>query len=73
VACESLDATLKGAIDPAVPLTEFAWAFRYPGDHPTPTKEEADQGIGTATQVVAAVVTRLPAEAVPEGMHDVLR
>ena len=65
MACEQVDATLKAVVDPAVPLTEFAWAFRYPGDHPTPTLEEARQGYDTTRRTVAAVVARLPKEAVP--------
>ena len=63
-ACEPLDGTLKDVIDPAVPLTEFAWAFRYPGDHPVPTVEEARQGLATAVRLVEGVVSRLPSEAV---------
>lgn len=61
--CESLDGTLKSVVDPAVPLTEFAWAFRYPGDHPIPTTEEAKEALKTAKAVVSAVVSRLPKEA----------
>jgi hypothetical protein len=51
-------------------LTEFAWAFRYPGDHPTPTVEEADLGLATARRAVAALVARLPDEAVPKSLRD---
>jgi len=69
-ACEGLDPTLKAVVDPAVPLTEFAWAFRYPGDHPTPTIEEARQGLATAVRVVAAIAARLPEEAVPATLRD---
>ncbi len=58
------------AVDPAVPLTEFAWAFRYPGDHPTPTAEEVRQGLDTARRTVAALVARLPEEAVPPSLRD---
>lgn len=52
-ACEVIDTSLRSVIDPAVPLTEFAWAFRYPGDHPTPTIEEARQSLSTAVLTVA--------------------
>jgi len=68
--CEQVDPTLKAVIDPAVPLTEFAWAFRYPGDHPTPTHAEARQGLDTARRTVAALVARLPNEAVPPNLRD---
>jgi HEPN domain-containing protein len=73
VACEALDETLKAALDPAVPLTEFAWAFRYPGDYPTPTVEEARQGLTTAVSAVAAVVSRVPPEAAPPALVDLIR
>jgi len=69
-ACEAIDPTLQEAVDPAVPLTEFAWAFRSPGDHPAPTTEEASQGLATAMRTVAAVVARLPEEAVPTALRN---
>jgi HEPN domain-containing protein len=72
-ACEAIDAALSGVIDPAVPLTEFAWAFRYPGDHPTPTIEEARQGLSTAVLTVSGVVARLPSEAVPPALLGQIR
>jgi HEPN domain-containing protein len=72
-ACEKLDASLKAVIDPAVPLTEFAWAFRYPGDHPVPTVEESNQGLSTAVDVVVAVLDRLPTEAVPPALRSLLK
>jgi len=72
-ACEVIDASLRSVIDPAVPLTEFAWAFRYPGDHPTPTIDEARQGLSTAVLTVAGVVARLPSEAVPPALLDLIR
>lgn len=50
------------------PLTEFAWAFRYPGDHPVPTVDEARQGLATAVRAVEGVVSCLPAEAVPPAL-----
>jgi HEPN domain-containing protein len=70
--CERIDATLKAVIDPAVPLTEFAWAFRYPGDHPVPTADEAIQGLDTAVAVVREVLARLPKEAIPPPLPALL-
>jgi HEPN domain-containing protein len=69
-ACEGVEPALKPALDPAVPLTEFAWAFRYPGDHPTPTVEEARHGLATARRAVAALVARLPDETLPKPLRD---
>ena len=72
-ACEAIDGTLRDVIDPAVPLTEFAWAFRYPGEHPTPTIEEARQGLSTAVRSVEGVVSRLPSEVVPSALLGQIR
>ena len=65
-----VEPALKPALDPAVPLTEFAWAFRYPGDHPTPSVEEARQGLATARRAVAALVAHLPDETLPTSLRD---
>lgn len=63
--CLQLDPTLKGLIDRAVPLTEYAWKFRYPGEPEEPSQQEAEEALGTARQVYAAIVARLPVEARP--------
>jgi|SRR2546422_853218 len=68
--CEKVEPTLKAVVDAAVPLTEFAWVFRYPGDHPTPTVEEARQGLNTARRAVAAVIALLSDDAVPTSLRD---
>jgi hypothetical protein len=39
-ACLAIDPSLKSVIDPVVPLTQYAWEFRYPGDPEEPTMEE---------------------------------
>jgi len=64
-ACVALDASLAPVVDAAVPLTEYAWKFRYPGDVDEPSREEAEQALATAAAVFDAVVARLPAEAAP--------
>jgi len=60
--CVALDATLRTFADQAVPLTEYAWKFRYPGEPEEPTREEADEALATARQVYEAVLARLPRE-----------
>jgi|SRR6266850_2882892 len=67
-ASETVDPTLKSVVDLAVPLTEFAWVFRYPGDHQVPTDEEARQALDVAQRAVADVVARLPLEAIPPAL-----
>ncbi len=60
-----MDPSLKADLDPAVPLTEYAWAFRYPGDTSVPSAGDVHAAFRTARQAVAAVISRLPVEAVP--------
>lgn len=61
-ACMKVDATLKGIIDSAVPLTEYAWKFRYPGEPDQPSKKEAQEALSIATEVCKEVAIRLPTE-----------
>ncbi len=58
--CLKIDPTLKDLIDRAVPLTEYAWKFRYPGEPEQPTGEEAAEALVIARQVYADVLGRLP-------------
>ena len=61
-ACIVLDASLKLAIDPVVPLTQYAWKFRYPGDVELPSMEEANVAIESARDLLATVRQRLQIE-----------
>jgi len=61
----TIDDSLRSFIDRAVPLTEYAWKFRYPGQQDEPTAEEADEAIEVAREVLSAVRTRVPSEAAP--------
>jgi len=66
--CLEIDQTLKPMVDRAVPLTEYAWKFRYPGvpDEPEePSMSEAQEALVRAREVREAVLSRLPAEARP--------
>jgi hypothetical protein len=38
----ALDPALRPIIDEAVPLTEYAWKFRYPGEMEEPSRTEAE-------------------------------
>ena len=55
-----IDATLKDAIQPALPLTVFAWEFRYPGDSVVPSMAEAQQSLALAKGLYTAIFQRLP-------------
>ena len=65
LACAALDATLSTIVDRAVPLTEYAWKFRYPGEPDEPTRNEAEEALATARGVFDAVLSRLPEEVRP--------
>jgi HEPN domain-containing protein len=61
-ACLAIDPSLKSVIDPVVPLTQYAWEFRYPGDPEEPTIEEAHEALALARKAFEALSSRLPRE-----------
>lgn len=63
--CLEVDPTLKALIDRTVPLTEYAWKFRYPGEPEEPTRQEAEEALAIARELYAAILQRLPEEARP--------
>jgi len=67
--CCTIDVGLETSVDEAAPLTEYAWAFRYPGAPPTPELSEGEEALATAIRLVRAIVDRLPPEAVPSGIR----
>jgi len=58
--CLDIDPTLRNLLDRAVPLTEYAWKFRYPGEHEEPPWEEADEALAIAREVFGSISSRLP-------------
>ena len=50
-----MDGELKPVIDKAVPLTKYAWEFRYPGESEAPSPEEAQAALAMAREVYDAV------------------
>jgi HEPN domain-containing protein len=64
-ACLAIDRALEEVVDRAVPLTEYAWKFRYPGEPASPTQNEAEASLALAGRVYHAIVARLPEEARP--------
>lgn len=63
--CEAVDGELKSVIDKAVPLTRYAWEFRYPGELEVPALEEAEAALAVAREVCDAVLARLPEQVRP--------
>jgi hypothetical protein len=64
-ACIAIDATLKELVGRAVPLTEYAWKFRYPGETAAPARKEVAFALVLATEVYQAIIARLPKEVRP--------
>lgn len=60
--CLALDNTLRALVDRAVPLTQYVWKFRYPGEPEPPTVDEAKEALLLAREVYEAVLSRLPGE-----------
>lgn len=63
--CVTLDPTLEPPLRQAAPLSEYAWRYRYPGDPDEPTRDEVDEALAIARQVVATLTGRLPAAVRP--------
>ncbi|MGI8827899.1 MAG: HEPN domain-containing protein [Chloroflexota bacterium] len=58
--CLQIEPELRQILDRAVPLTEYAWKFRYPGELAEPTATEAQNALATAHAVYQAVLDSLP-------------
>jgi len=62
-ACCGLDATLEPVLMEAIPLTRYAWQFRYPGASPSPSLDDAQEALRVARKTVEALLAHLPDEA----------
>jgi len=60
--CVIIEPSLSALIERAVPLTWYAWRFRYPGLPEEPSLNEAEDALVVARQLVAALLERLPGE-----------
>ena len=63
--CLVVDSTLKTLIDQGVPLTQYAWEFRYPGDIEEPAQEESEEALTIAQKIYQDILKRLPKEVHP--------
>jgi HEPN domain-containing protein len=68
IACGRINPELEREVNPALELTTFAWAFRYPGESEEPSREEAEAALALAKQVYEAVLARLPAQGHPKSV-----
>jgi HEPN domain-containing protein len=64
-ACLRLDSSLRLLVDLAVPLTEYAWKFRYPVEYEEATRDEAERALVIAREMFEAVLARLPEDVRP--------
>jgi HEPN domain-containing protein len=65
-ACLAIDGTLRDLINRAVPLTEYAWRYRYPSFPEPPSEEETEWALAIAREVRDAVLSRLPDDVQPD-------
>jgi HEPN domain-containing protein len=63
--CLGIGPTLKPLVDRAVPLTDYAWRFRYPPETDEPSEAEAQEALALAREVYDAILSRLPGEVRP--------
>jgi HEPN domain-containing protein len=63
--CLKIDPALRPVVDKAVPLSKYAWKFRYPGEPEEPSQGEAETALAAAREVYEAVLSRLPNEVRP--------
>jgi len=61
-ACLLVDTSLRLVVDEVVPLSEYAWAYRYPGPSATPDATEAETALAIARRAYQAILNRLPQE-----------
>jgi HEPN domain-containing protein len=64
--CLDIDPTLKNLVDLGVPLTQYAWEFRYPGDSEEPSQEESVEAVQVAKAIYKDILKRLPTDTHPD-------
>ena len=57
-----IDDTLEDLVTEVVPLSEYAWAYRYPGEPETPDLEESRRALLIAQKAYDAILHRIPKE-----------
>ena len=63
--CITIDSSLVNKCDKVAYLSDYAWEFRYPGEDPEPTKDEAKAGIIKAEKFLNVIIAKLPKETQP--------
>jgi len=60
--CMAIDQSLQALVDQAVPLSEYAWKFRYPGEEELPTQDETEEALVVTKAVIDTISARLSME-----------
>ncbi len=63
--CLEIDSKIEPLVDRAVPLTAYAWKFRYPGEPEAPSVADAEEALVVAREVFEVILRRLPEEVRP--------
>ncbi|MBI4406132.1 MAG: HEPN domain-containing protein [Deltaproteobacteria bacterium] len=58
--CLSVDPSLRELVEASIPLSDYAWEYRYPGEDEEPTRKEAQQAIAIAKKVYRIIAKKLP-------------
>jgi len=61
----TVDPSLREVVDRAVPLSDYAWKFRYPGAPADPEEAEFAEALAPAQGVFDAVLSRVPSDVHP--------
>lgn len=64
-ACLRIDPSLQNIVDDVVPLSEYAWLYRYPGPAEPPTTDDARRARELVERVYQVILDRIPVEAHP--------
>lgn len=65
--CLAIDQMLQKLVDQAVPLSEYAWKFRYPGEVELPSLAETEEALAITQAVIDAIAARLSAVVKQDG------
>ena len=63
--CLAVNPSLREAVDRAVPLSEYAWKFRYPGEPAQLGPEEVAEALADGRRVFEAILSRMPVDVRP--------
>ena len=63
----SADSEIPQVLTDATELTPYGVEYRYPGDYPEATLDDAERATSLATLVRSEILSRLPADTLPRG------